>query len=106
MIYTGAKKLNMTGLRHLAGAAAVGVMLVAPVSPIRPALPPLPVLPGSSWSLAAAAGSPLIEAVKRQDAAAVRQLLAKRADVNATDADGSTALHWAVQRNDAELVRQ
>src|SRR5687767_14753983 len=46
----------------------------------------------------------LIEATKKQDAAAVRALLKQRADVNATAADGSTALHWAAQRNDAELV--
>ena len=56
--------------------------------------------------LHAAGGSPLIDAVKRQNAAAVRTLLARHADVNATEPDGSTALHWAVQRNDAALVRQ
>jgi ankyrin repeat protein len=31
-------------------------------------------------------------------------LLAKGADANATDADGSTALHWAVENDDAELT--
>jgi hypothetical protein len=34
----------------------------------------------------------------------VRALLAKKADVNAKAADGSTALHWAVQRNNPQLV--
>jgi ankyrin repeat protein len=46
----------------------------------------------------------LIEATKKQDAAAVRALLKQRVDVNTTDADGSTALHWAAQRNSLELV--
>ncbi|MEO8099746.1 MAG: ankyrin repeat domain-containing protein [Acidobacteriota bacterium] len=46
----------------------------------------------------------LIEAVKRQDAAAVRALLARKVKVSATEADGSTALHWAAQRNNAKLV--
>jgi uncharacterized protein len=51
-----------------------------------------------------AAAPDLIEAVKRQDVAAVRALLAERADPNTSDADGSTALHWAAQRNNLELV--
>src|SRR5690349_12928835 len=57
-------------------------------------------------TLHAAGGSPLIDAVKRQDAAAVRTLLARHTDVNASEPDGSTALHWAVQRDDVVLVRQ
>jgi ankyrin repeat protein len=52
----------------------------------------------------AAAGPDLVEAVKRQDVAAVRALLKQPATVDVTDADGSTALHWAAQRNDVELV--
>jgi len=48
--------------------------------------------------------SSLIDAVKRQDAAAIKALLAAHADLKATDADGSTALHWAAQRNNAQLV--
>ena len=38
--------------------------------------------------------------------AAVDGLLARKADLAATEADGSTALHWAAQRNDAKLVDQ
>ena len=49
-------------------------------------------------------GLRLIDAVKRQELPAVRALLAQRVDVNATEADGSTALHWAAQRNDLALV--
>jgi len=55
---------------------------------------------------AAAAQSPaaLIDATKRQDVAAVRAQLAKRVDVNGQAADGSTALHWATQGNNPQLV--
>ena len=49
-------------------------------------------------------GLRLIDAVKRQDLATVRALLAQRVDVNAAEPDGSTALHWAAQRNNAALV--
>jgi uncharacterized protein len=51
-----------------------------------------------------AAGSPLIEAVKKQDVQAARSLLKQKIDLNATEADGFTALHWAAQRNDLQLV--
>ena len=50
--------------------------------------------------------SPLIEAVKQHDVAAVRELLHKRTDVNVPAGDGATALHWAVYRDDVELVNQ
>jgi len=52
----------------------------------------------------AAGTTELIDAVKRQDAAAVRTLVARHVDVNAPEADGFTALHWAVQRDDVQLV--
>jgi ankyrin repeat protein len=51
-----------------------------------------------------AVGSQLIEAVKKQDVQAVRTLLKQQGNVNATEADGFTALHWAAQRNDVQLV--
>src|SRR5687768_7472243 len=53
--------------------------------------------------------APLVEAVKRGDAAMVRSLLAGRPGVdvvNATAADGATALHWAVQRDSVDLTEQ
>ena len=50
------------------------------------------------------ASTTLIDAVKRGDASAVRALIARKAAVNAPDADGSTALHWAVQRDDVPMV--
>ena len=49
--------------------------------------------------LAAPADLRLINAVKNNDLKAVRSLLAQHADVNAVETDGSTALHWAAQRN-------
>ena len=52
----------------------------------------------------AAAGSPLIDAVKKQDVQAVRALLKQRVNVNAPEADGFTALHWAAQRDNLQLV--
>ncbi len=42
----------------------------------------------------------LIDAVKEGNRTAVRSLLAQRANVNAAEPDGMTALHWAVRAND------
>jgi ankyrin repeat protein len=51
------------------------------------------------------AASELLEAVKTRDVAAVRALLVKsKAEVNVTTPDGSTALHLAVDANDAALT--
>jgi uncharacterized protein len=54
----------------------------------------------SMASLVGAGRSEVADAVMRGDAAAVRALLAQKADVNAPQADGATALHWAVYRED------
>ncbi len=51
------------------------------------------------------AATPLVDAVRQQDVAAVRALLKTGADVNAPEGDGATALHWAVARGAIELVR-
>jgi ankyrin len=48
---------------------------------------------------------PLIDAARNSDQAAVRALLKQGADVNATDADGTTALLWASYRDDVETAR-
>jgi ankyrin repeat protein len=53
----------------------------------------------------AAAQGRLIEAVKANDVATVRALLDSRADVNAVQPDGTTALHWAVERDAGDIVR-
>ncbi len=46
----------------------------------------------------------LIEAVKRGDRSAVSSLLTKRVSASVTEADGTTALHWAVRQDDLELT--
>jgi len=46
----------------------------------------------------------LVQAAARGDAGAVRLLLRERVDVNAADADGSTALHYAVWADDLATV--
>jgi ankyrin repeat protein len=51
-----------------------------------------------------AARPPLIDAAKSADRSALRALLDKKADVNAAEADGSTALHWASYNNDLETA--
>src|SRR5262245_5939960 len=53
---------------------------------------------------AAGSGSPLIDAVKAGSRDTVRALVSQSADVNARDADGTTALHWAVRDDDLETV--
>jgi len=54
--------------------------------------------------LAAAGEAPLAEAVKAGDRAAARSLLAQHVDVNAPEADGTTALHWAARHDDVALA--
>src|SRR5207248_11568401 len=41
----------------------------------------------------------LLDAAKSADAGAVRALVEKKVDVNAAEADGTTALHWASYRD-------
>jgi ankyrin repeat protein len=53
---------------------------------------------------AATNDSRLIDAVKSKDATAVRALLKQRADVNAAQGDGATALHWAVHYDDLAIA--
>ena len=52
----------------------------------------------------AASAARLVEAVKAGDKAAVATLLKQKADVNAAEPDGTTALHWAVRQDDPELT--
>jgi len=59
---------------------------------------------GLSVLLSAAPPSPVADAAQAGDRDAVRSLLKQAADVNASQADGMTALHWAAMRNDASLA--
>ena len=52
----------------------------------------------------AAGKSDVADAAARGDIAAVRGLIAQKADVNAPQPDGATALHWAVFKSNKELV--
>ena len=74
-------------MKRLAGGCAVALLLS------------LASMPGLG-----AAGSDVADAVMRGDTAAVRALLAQKADVNAPQLDGATALHWAVYRADPVLT--
>jgi ankyrin repeat protein len=54
--------------------------------------------------LFAAGPAGLIDAVKAGDRAAALAMIQQKVNVNATEADGTTALHWAVQKDDVDLV--
>jgi ankyrin repeat protein len=47
----------------------------------------------------------LLDAAKAGDSSAVQAQLAKKADPNVADADGSTALHWVVENDDLALTQ-
>ncbi len=53
---------------------------------------------------ASAAGSEVADAAMKQNREAVRSLLQRKADVNAPQVDGTTALHWAVRVDDVEMA--
>jgi ankyrin repeat protein len=55
-----------------------------------------------STTMLGAGRSELADAVMKGDKAKIRTLLDQRVDVNAAQADGSTALHWAAFRFDIE----
>lgn len=46
----------------------------------------------------------VVDAAKHGDKDGIRSLLQKKADVNAAEPDGSTALHWAAYNNDLECA--
>ena len=53
----------------------------------------------------AAEGARVADAAAKLDYASVRALLAERAEVNAAQADGMTALHWAAYLDDIALAK-
>ena len=56
----------------------------------------------TALSIYAAGKSDVADAVMKGDKAALRTLLQQKADVNAPQIDGATALHWAVYRGDLD----
>jgi ankyrin repeat protein len=55
-------------------------------------------------ALVHAAGSEVADAAAKGDKAAVRALIQKKSDVNASQVDGTTALHWAAEADDLETA--
>ena len=55
-------------------------------------------------SVALAASSALADAAQKRDVQAIRALLKQRADVNAPQGDGATALHWAAHWDDIDTA--
>lgn len=55
---------------------------------------------------AARADTALIDAIKAGDTTGAIALIDKRADVNEAQADGTTALHWAVYRDNVDVVKR
>ncbi len=55
-------------------------------------------------TVANAATSQVADAAMRGDREAVRAALARKADINAPQTDGTTALHWAAERDDVALA--
>src|SRR5579863_9355943 len=58
----------------------------------------------SAVALLGAGKSPVADAAMQGNKNAVRTLIQQKADVNAPQVDGATALHWAVRGNDLELA--
>jgi ankyrin repeat protein len=52
-----------------------------------------------------AADAPLADAAENKDFAAVRTLLEQKPDLNAPQADGMTALHWAAYHDDLDMLK-
>lgn len=55
-------------------------------------------------SIGAAPDTRVIDAARRVDANAVRRLIEQKIDVNVSQPDGATALHWAAHRNDLAIA--
>src|SRR5213596_307851 len=58
-----------------------------------------------SAAIFAADGSPIANAAMTGDREAVHALLKKGLDVNEAQGDGTTALHWAAIKGDAEMAQ-
>src|ERR1700736_1873430 len=49
-------------------------------------------------------GSPVADAAANRNLAVLKKLIGEKADVNAAQADGTTALLWAIHQGDADAV--
>ncbi len=59
----------------------------------------------AAWSASIAAIDSVADAAKEDNPTHVRELLKQHADVNAPQADGMTALHWAARNDDLALAQ-
>jgi ankyrin repeat protein len=59
----------------------------------------------SASTLLAESNSPLADAAERSDRTAIHSLLEQKANLNATQRDGMTALHWAAYLDDLEMAK-
>src|SRR6204780_1899918 len=57
-----------------------------------------------SFSAFGASTSPVADAAMNGDRPAVQSLVQQKADVNAAQSDGATAIQWAAYRNDLEMA--
>ena len=93
----------LQAFRLRSASARLAAALAEAVRPARVAcVAALLLVPGAAF---AGASTPLIDAVKNGDRAGVRARLQQKAEVDAPEPDGTTALHWAVRADDLELTR-
>lgn len=59
----------------------------------------------ASYASAAISDTRLTDAAMRDDKDAVRSLLKEKIDINASQGDGATALHWAAYNDDLEMAK-
>src|SRR5262245_43088677 len=62
------------------------------------------VLFSSAGAFGAVRRSEVADAVMKRDRVTLRTLLQRKVDVNAAQADGATAIHWAVYNDDPETI--
>jgi ankyrin repeat protein len=60
---------------------------------------------GLFFAASAVAAAPIIDAAKSGNLAAVQSLIKQKADVNAAETDGTTALQWAARADNIDIVR-
>jgi ankyrin repeat protein len=60
----------------------------------------------AAGTLLPAGNAGLVDAIRSGDRAAALALLQQKVNVNAADLDGTTPLHWAVQKDDLDMVER